>query len=441
MGGDILSNNGVPSKFDVVVVGAGPAGSSAAYLLAKAGYKVLIVERGRGAGTKELYGGKIYAAPLREVWPELDKEAPIHRWVTRERISFISGERISTIEFKLGRKVAFTTYLTEMARWMANKAVEAGAILVDEVRVDEFVVEGGKVVGIRSGPDVVKADVVVDAEGVNRILLEKLGLAEKIKPDQVALGVKEVINVGKKVIEEKLQLTEKEGMAWFMVGDVTQGIPGGGFLYTMKDTLALGLVLHVGKAYEAAKTGELKETVPMLLEKLRTHPFFSRIWGDADVLEYGAHLTIEGGLRYMPKKLYTDGLVAVGDAAGLLLNTGYTIRGVDYAVYSGKLAAETIIEAFKNGGPTAENLAAYEYKLKQSFIYKELVKHSGIVKVMEDPLFFTKLPAILNAVFAKLYEADYEEPTVLEALLESFREEEVSLTRFLLKMLAVVSRL
>ncbi len=434
-------SSSVPTKFDVVVVGAGPAGSSAAYLLAKAGYKVLIVERGRGAGTKELYGGKIYAAPLREVWPELDKEAPIHRWVNRERLSFVVGDRVTTIEFKLGKKVAFTTYLTEIARWMANKAVEAGAILVDEVRVDEIVAKDGKVVGVRSGPDTIEADVVVDAEGVNRILLEKLGLAEKIKPDQVALGVKEVINVGKKAIEERLQLAEGEGMAWFLIGDVTQGLPGGGFLYTMKDTLALGLVVHIGSAYEAAKEGRFEGTLPLMLEKLRTHPFFSRIWGEADVLEYGAHMTIEGGLRYMPKKLYMDGLVVVGDAAGLLLNTGYTIRGVDYAVYSGKLAAESIIEAFNNGGPTAENLSVYEEKLKSSFIYKELKRHSGIVKVMEDPMFFTKLPAILNNVFAKLYEADYEEPTVLEALLDSFREEEVSLTRFLLKMLSVVSRL
>ena len=436
-----MSEASVPSKFDVVVVGAGPAGSAAAYVLAKAGFKVLMVERGRGAGTKELFGGKIYAPPLREVWPSLDKEAPIHRWVNKERISLVSGEKITTVEFKLGRKVAFTTYLTEIARWMAGKAIEAGAILVDEVRVDEIVTEGGKVVGIRSGPDTVRADVVVDAEGVNRILLEKLGLAEKIDPDQVALGVKEVINVGKKAIEERLQLGDSEGMAWLIAGDITQGIPGGGFIYTMKDTIALGLVVHVGKAFEAARKGDLEGTLPQMLEKLRVHPFFSKIWGDADVLEYGAHMTIEGGLRYMPKRLYTDGLVVVGDAAGLLLNTGYTIRGVDYAVYSGKLAAEAIIEAFNNGGPSAENLSVYEHKLKNSFIYKELARHSGITKVMEDPLFFTKLPAIVNSVMSKLFEADYEEPTVLEALFDSFREEEVSLTRFLLKLLSVVSKL
>lgn len=432
---------GTTTKFDVIVVGAGPAGSASAYLLAKAGFKVVMIERGRGAGSKELYGGKIYAAPLREVWPELDKEAPIHRWVTQEKLSIVSGDRITTIDFKLGKGVAFTTYLTEMARWMANKAVEAGALLVDEIVVDEIVRKDGKVVGVRSGPDTLYADYVIDAEGINRKLLEKLGLVEKINPDTVALGVKEVLKVGESAINERFALENGEGLAWLLAGDITRGIPGGGFIYTMKDTVSIGLVLHIGKALEAANSGELKESVPSLVESLRLHPYFKRFWRDADVMEYGAHMTIEGGLRFMPKKLYLPGLLVVGDAAGFLLNTGYTIRGVDYAVYSGKLAAETIIEAHDNGGPTEENMAKYEKKVKESFIYKELYKHRGIENVMSDPLFFKQLPALLNRVLSKLYEADYEEPTVMEAFLDSLREENLSLTRLMFKLLSVVRKL
>ena len=432
---------GTPTKFDVIVVGAGPAGSAAAYLLAKAGFKVVIVERGRGAGSKEVYGGKIYAAPLREVWQDLDKKAPIHRWVTQEKMSLVYGDRITTIDYRLSKGVAFTTYLTEMAKWMAGRAVEAGAILVDEIVVDEIVKDNGRVIGIRSGPDKLYADYVIDAEGVNRKLLEKLGLVEKINPETVALGVKEVLKVGEKNIEERFGLDKGEGLAWLLAGDVTRGIPGGGFIYTMKDTVSIGLVVHIGKALEAAETGKLKESLPSLVENLRLHKYFKRFWRDADVMEYGAHMTIEGGLRYMPKKLYLPGLLVVGDAAGLLLNTGYTIRGVDYAVYSGKLAAETIIHAHDNGGPTEENMALYEKKIRESFIYKELHKHRGIEKVMSDPLFFTQIPALVNNILAKLYEADYEEPTVMEALLESLKEENLSLSRLVFKLLSVVSKL
>lgn len=434
-------SGGVPSKFDVVVVGAGPAGSAAAYVLAKSGFKVLILERGRGAGSKELFGGKVYAPPLRDIWPELDKEAPIHRWVTRERISFVRGERVATIEYSLGKKVGFTTFLPELAKWMAKKATEAGALLVDEIRVDEIVARDGRVVGVRSGPDFIEADVVVDAEGVNRLLLEKLGLVDRLNPQYVALGVKEVLNVGKGAIEERFGLPKGEGMAWMVAGDITAGIPGGGFIYTMKDAVSIGLVLHIGKAAEKAEAGMINKHVSRILEEFRLHPYFKQFWRDADIMEYGAHMTIEGGLRMAPKQLYAPGLVIVGDAAGLLLNTGYTVRGVDFAAASGKIAAEAIIEAFNRGGPTGENLKLYEDRLKESFVWRELVRHRGIAKVMEDEFYFTKAVGVLIRMLQKLYEAEYEEPTLIDALLESLAEEDITLTRLIMKVGSVVGKL
>ena len=437
-----MAGQQVPQRFDVIVVGAGPAGSAAAYLLARKGFKVLLLERGRGAGSKELYGGRVYAAPLREVWPELDKEAPIHRWVRKERVSIVDGDRVLTFEYTAARPVSFTAYLTELARWMAKKAEDAGALFVDEVRVDEFVVEDGRVVGVRSGPDRVYADVVVDAEGVNRLLLERLGLVDKLSPKNIALGVKEVLKVGSKAIEERLGLGKGEGLAWVLAGSVTGGLPGGAFIYTFKETVSIGVVVHLGQAIDAIERGKLDSHVYTLVEKLRLHPAFKWIWGDADVSEYGGHLTIEGGLSFMPRKLATHGLVVVGDAAGLLLNTGYTIRGVDFAVYSGKLAAEAIEMAMNSGGPTEENLRLYyEERLKSSFVYRELVRHSGIERVMRDPEFFEKYPRVLSLFASKLFEADYEEPTLFEALVSSAREAGVPLLSMLAKALGVVRRL
>lgn len=431
----------IPTKFDVVVVGAGPSGSATAYLLAKKGYRVLMVERGRGAGSKELYGGRVYAEPLREVWPDLDSKAPIHRWVTKERISVTAGKRVLTLEFKSGKRVSFTTYLTELARWMASRAEEAGALLVDEVRVDEFIVKDGRVVGVRSGSDEVYAEVVVDAEGVNRLLLERFGAVRKLEPDYIALGVKEVLKLDKNTIDERLGLDGDEGLAWVIFGDITKGIPGGGFIYTFKDTISIGIVIHLGKAIEAINRGALNEHVHKLVESLRLHPYFSRLWKDADISEYGAHLTIEGGLRFMPEKLVYPGLVIVGDAAGLLLNTGYTVRGVDFAVYSGKLAAEAIDKALSTGNVSEEALRAYEERLKSSFIYRELVRHKGIEKIMSDKEFFAKLPRVAAGFSSKLFEADYEEPTLMDAFFQASREAGINPIRLLLKLVSMVRSL
>ncbi len=433
---------GFPHKFDVIVVGAGPAGCSSAYLLAKAGLRVLLVERGRSAGSKLLWGGKAYAQPIREVWPELDKEAPIHRWVTRERFSFVWGDRVLTIEYKLGRSVAFTSYLPELVSWMARKAESAGALLVEDVRVDEIVVENGRVVGVRSGSDIVRADIVIDAEGVNRMLLEKLGLAERLNVNSsVALGVKETLSLDPRLMEERFNLDKGEGLTWLVAGDITRGLPGGGFIYTMRDSISIGLVIPIGPAARAAEEGTLKEHVSELIESFRLHPYFNRFWREADVIEYGGRMTLEGGLSMMPKRLYAPGLLVVGDAAGFLVNTGYTIRGVDTAVYSGKLAAETVIEALNKGGFTEDNLKSYEDKVKRSYIYRELKAHSAIEDVMRDPFYFTKIPQVLVKAAGKLFEADYEEPTLVGGLLEASRESEVSLMKMLFKLARVVRRL
>ncbi len=426
---------GLPSRFDAIVVGAGPAGCSAAYRLAEKGFKVLLVERGRVPGSKNVYGGRVYADPLRKIFPDFDKSAPIERWVVGERMSLVRGDDAVTIDYRYGEPVSFIAYLSKLCEWMASKAEEAGAILVTEVTVDELLMKDGRVAGIRAGNDIVEADVVVDAEGVNRLLLERAGLVEKLRPSTLALGVKEVIKVPAKKLEERLGLGDGEGMAWLVAGDITGGLPGGAFLYTNKDSISLGMILFLDKAVE-----KLREPVYTLVEKLRLHKLFRSLLGDGTLMEYSAHLTPHDPFALMPRRLYHDGLVIVGDAAGFLVDMAYTVRGVDLAAYSGYLAARAIEQAHSQGSMSAENLAVYERMIRESFVYKELVKFREVRELLRSPKLLEEYPRLALSILGGMYRFGFEAPKLVD-LVKKECGGTIGMLKLLLELYGVVKKL
>lgn len=425
---------GLDRRFDVIVVGAGPAGLSAAYILAKKGFHVVLLERGRGIGSKQVFGGRVYSSLLERVFGSLG-DAPIHRWVRRERLSIINDERMLTVEYVSGGKYSFTTYLGQLASWMAGKAVEAGAIIVDEVRVDRILVEDNSIVGVESGSDTLKADVVVDAEGANRLLLEELGLVEKPRPHDMALGVKEVIKLGEKKIEEKFGLRSGEGVAWILAGSVSAYAPGGGFIYTNKDSVSIGVVVSL-------RPGGLVEEPYRLVESMRLNPLLKDIWKEGDIIEYSAHMVPERSIRLIPSKLALNNFLVVGDAAGLLLNTGYTIRGVDYAAYSGYLAANAIIEAEEKYGSYSEEVLRrlYEDRLKRSMIFRDIARHKAVEMMWENPTMIKQYAALLLDTLGGLYELGESTPSLREAFKNARRKNKVSLIRVMADLIRGVMK-
>ena len=379
-------------KFEVVVVGGGLAGLSAAYCLAKDGVEVLVLERGDYSGAKNVTGGRLYLNPIRHLLPGLFEEAPLERRVTREIISLM-GERasvsINLASERFGQKPyhSFTLLRGKFDRWLSEKVIEAGGALVTKNRVDDLIVVDGKVKGIICGQDNISADVVLAADGVTSLMAEKAGLRSVRKPQDYAVSVKEIIELSPHVIEERFNVADGEGAAQTFVGVLTKGMFGGGFLYTNIDSVSLGIVVRVADLMEKQAPIAIYD----LFEEFKHRPEINALIGGGESVEYSAHLIPEGGIAAVPK-LYSDGFLVAGDAAGLALNIGLTVRGMDFAIASGVLAAKAISSAKKADDFSKQSLRNYENLLKESFVLKDLKTFSNAPRFLDNPRLFTLYP-------------------------------------------------
>ena len=235
------------ADFDAIVVGAGCAGSVAAYKLAKAGKSVLLIERGNYAGAKNMTGGRIYSHSLKKVFPNFEQEAPLERRIAHERISLIDPTTNFTIDYTSKAMEAegsdsYTVLRGPFDQWMAEQAENAGAEVIYGIPVEDLIMENGAVKGVVAGEDELTAEVTILADGVNSLLTKKAVGASVPKMHEMAVGVKELISLPSQVIEDRLLCNPGEGASWLFAGDATHGRVGGAFLYTNKDSLSLGLV-------------------------------------------------------------------------------------------------------------------------------------------------------------------------------------------------------
>jgi electron transfer flavoprotein-quinone oxidoreductase len=395
----------MPEKFDVIVVGAGPAGTACALVCAKNGLNVLLVERGEYPGSKNVMGGVLYRKQMEELIPEFWKEAPLERPVIEQRFWMMDTESVVQFGYK-GMEWAvepynnFTVLRAQFDQWFAKKTVEAGALLINETVVKECIVENGKVVGIRTDrPNGdVYADVVVLADGVNSLLGKQLGFHKEHRPDQVALTVMEVINLPKDKINERFNLEDHQGCTIEIFGDSTKGNLGTAFLYTNKESLNIG----VGTTLSSMMKAKLKPYE--LLDYLKNHPMVKPLLSGGESAEYLAHLIPEGGYRAVPK-VVGSGVVVVGDAAQLV--NAIHREGSNMAMSSGKMAAEAIIRAKSRNDFSEAGLNSYKEALYNSFIMKDLEKYKDAAHTFETyPQYFKEYVPMMNKAMSKFFTVD-----------------------------------
>lgn len=294
-------------KFDAIVVGAGVAGTVAGYVMAQAGLDVLVIERGNSAGSKNMTGGRLYAHSLERIMPGFAQEAPLERKVTREKISFLTEESAVTLDFHREKADAptqdsYTVLRNRLDPWLIEKAEQAGVQFIPGVRVDALIREGNKVTGVQAGDDILEANIVILADGVNSMLGRSLGMVPPSSAHHYAVGVKELIGLPPTAIADRFNLSGNEGAAWLFAGSPSDGLMGGGFLYTNQDSISLGLVCGLGDIAHATKS------IPQMLEDFKQHPTIRPLIAGGELLEYSAHMVPEGGLAMVPK-LVDDGVM------------------------------------------------------------------------------------------------------------------------------------
>jgi electron transfer flavoprotein-quinone oxidoreductase len=248
------------------------------------------------------------------------------------------------------------------------------------------------------GGETMTAPVTIVADGAN----SRLSLGTPIRPDPrlsgeaTELGMKEVYRLDERTIEDRFGVGSGEGHAeeW-VTGIFPPGVMGGGFLYTNRDTLSVGLILNLQSLFGRGVYSH------DLMEQFKLHPAIATRLKGAELVEYGAKL-ISSGWASRPTAFHGDGWMIAGDAAGFVFSNGIVIQGMNYAVRTGLEAAETALAAKKVGAYGSAQLAEYDRRLESTSVLPDFRDFASLDRVKWNPRFYTAYPAFAAELFRSM---------------------------------------
>jgi electron-transferring-flavoprotein dehydrogenase len=385
-------------EVDILIVGGGPAGLSAALRLAQLQKQqggdplsVAVLEKSREAAAHMLSGAVLDPSALRELIPDFERKgAPLASAVHRDHVYFLtSGSKLPfpIIPPPLRNHGNYIVSLNRFARWLAEQVEAEGIDFFTGFAGQDILMEGTRVVGVRTGdrgigrhgerkpnfePGVdVVAKVTIFCDGVRgnltKELLRRLQLGEGRSPQQFAIGLKELWEVPRDRIEAGTVIH-------------TMGYPlrhdefGGGFIYAMPDgQLSLGFV--AGLDY----TDPLFDP-HVAFNRFKRHPLITGLLEGGTMVRYGAKAIPEGGWNTIPRP-YMDGGLIAGDAGGFL--NAIRFKGIHLAMRTGMLAAESAFEAVRAGDTSAGSLRRYQDKIDASAVRAELYPVRNVHQAFE----------------------------------------------------------
>jgi len=372
---------------DILIVGGGPAGMSAALRLAqlqkeKGGepLAIAVLEKGREAGAHMLSGAVLDPSALRDLVPDFkQKGAPLASEVHHDAVYVLT--RTGKLKFPitpppLVNHGNYIISLNRFVKWLAGLVEAEGVDIFTGFSASELLFDGSTVIGVRTGdrgigkhgerkstfePGVdVRAKVTVLTDGVRgnltKSLVRQLGLDDGRSPQMYAIGIKELWEVPKDRIAPGTVIH-------------TMGFPlkmeefGGGFIYVMPDGVtSVGFV--AGLDYRDPMFDP-----HVVFQHFKRHPLVSSILEGGQMVRYGAKALPEGGWHTIPR-VYADGVLIAGDAGGFL--NSMRLKGIHLAMRTGMLAAETAFEAVRAGDVSAARLKTYADRIDSSAVRREL---------------------------------------------------------------------
>jgi len=378
-------------EFDVVIVGAGPAGLSAACRLKQkanaAGQElnVCVVEKGSEVGAHILSGAVFEPRALTELFPDWATQgAPLNTVVKRDDIYLFNSAKLSTripnalVPKTMHNEGNFIISLGNLCRWLAQQAEALGVeiypgfaaqeALIDEQGVVRGILtgdmgvnrEGKPKAGVHTPGMELRAKYTLFAEGcrghIGKQLIKRYQLDALADSQHYALGIKELWEIDPAKHEQGLVV---HGAGWPLSNDN----PGGSFLYHLENNqVAVGLIVDL--SYNNPHLSPFDE-----FQRYKHHPTISQYLTGGKRLAYGARAIAKGGLNSLPRMTFNGGLL-IGCDAGTL--NFAKIKGSHTAMKSGMLAAEVVADALLAGDAGGDELTAYTRAFKSSWLYEEL---------------------------------------------------------------------